>query len=201
MFDNIDFKEFWNDCEYSEENYHSADFTEELLHDIETELGYKLPKAYIELMKTHYGGMVNFDCCPCDSPTSWAEDHICISGIMGIGREKEYSLCGELGSQFMIDEWEYPAIGVAICDCPSAGHDMVFLDYRECGKDGEPCVVHVDQELDYKITKLANTFEEFINKLCVIDDDNDSTDINTNSGFRISEEWVKQMAANLHNKN
>lgn len=34
----------------------------------------------------------------------------------------------------MIDEWEYPAIGVAICDCPSAGHDMVFLDYRDCGK-------------------------------------------------------------------
>lgn len=21
----------------------------------------------------------------------------------------------------MIDNWEYPAIGVAICDCPSAG--------------------------------------------------------------------------------
>ena len=49
-------------------------------------------------------------------------------------QEKSCSLCGELGSQFMIDEWEYPAIGVAICDCPSAGHDMIFLDYRDCGR-------------------------------------------------------------------
>ena len=65
----------------------------------------------------------------------------------------------------MIDEWEYPDIGVAICDCPSAGHDMIFLDYRECGRNGEPKVVHIDQEWDYRITVLADNFEEFIRKL------------------------------------
>ena len=43
---------------------------------------------------------------------------------------------------------------------------MVFLDYRECGPNGEPKVVHIDQEFDYKITLLAQNFEEFINKLC-----------------------------------
>ena len=65
----------------------------------------------------------------------------------------------------MIDEWEYPDIGVAICDCPSAGHDMIFLDYRECGRNGEPKVVHIDQEWDYRITVLADNFEELIRKL------------------------------------
>ena len=68
----------------------------------------------------------------------------------------------------MIDDWEYPAIGVAICDCPSAGHDMI--DYRECSPQGEPKIVHIDQECDYKITPLADNFEEFIRGLVNEDD-------------------------------
>ena len=42
---------------------------------------------------------------------------------------------------------------------------MIFLDYRACGPQGEPAVVHVDQENDYKITHLADSFEEFIQGL------------------------------------
>lgn len=42
---------------------------------------------------------------------------------------------------------------------------MVFLDYRECGPQGEPKVVHIDQEWDYRITLLAENFEEFITAL------------------------------------
>lgn len=116
-------------------------------------------------MKQHNGGIPFNTCFPTDSPTGWADDHIAITGIYGIGREKSCSLCGEIGSQFMIDEWGYPAIGVAICDCPSAGHDMVFLDYRECGPLGEPKVVHIDQESDFEITPLAENFENFIRGL------------------------------------
>ena len=82
---------------------------------------------------------------------------VAITSIMGIGCDKIYAICGTPGSQFMIDEWGYPPIGVAICDCPSAGHDMIFLDYRACGPKGEPQVVHIDQERGYTITLLADT--------------------------------------------
>ena len=148
-FEGFDFTSFWGDNEYALKEYVSDPPSDELIASVEEELGCKLPASYIWLMKRHNGGMPVNTCCPTDESTSWAEDHVAITGILGIGRERAYSLCGELGSQFMIDEWEYPAIGVAICDCPSAGHDMIFLDYRACGPQGEPTVVHVDQENNY----------------------------------------------------
>jgi len=97
--------------------------------------------------------------------TSWAEDHIEITGIYGIDKQKQYSILGERGDQFWKEVWGYPNIGIYICDCPSAGHDMVALDYTSCGNNGEPKVVHVDQESDYEITVLASNFQEFIENL------------------------------------
>ena len=179
-FEGFDLTNFWDDNWYALKEYVSDPPSDELIASVEEELGYKLPAAYIWLMKQHNGGIPVNTCYPCDEPTCWAEDHVAITGIFGIGREKSCSLCGELGSQFMIDEWEYPAIGVAICDCPSAGHDMIFLDYRVCGPQGEPAVVHVDQENDYKITHLADSFEEFIRGLeheSLYDPDEDVEDL------------------------
>ena len=179
-FEGFDLTNFWDDSMYALKEYVSDPPSDELIASVEEELGYKLPAAYIWLMKQHNGGIPVNTCYPCDEPTCWAEDHVAITGIFGIGREKSCSLCGELGSQFMIDEWEYPAIGVAICDCPSAGHDMIFLDYRACGPQGEPAVVHVDQENDYKITHLADSFEEFIRGLeheSLYDPDEDVEDL------------------------
>ncbi|MBO1696743.1 DUF2185 domain-containing protein [[Clostridium] symbiosum] len=179
-FEGFDLTNFWDDNWYALKEYVSDPPSDELIASVEEELGYKLPAAYIWLMKQHNGGIPVNTCYPCDEPTCWSDDHVAITGIFGIGREKSCSLCGELGSQFMIAEWEYPAIGVAICDCPSAGHDMIFLDYRACGPQGEPAVVHVDQENDYKITHLADSFEEFICGLeheSLYDPDEDAEDL------------------------
>ena len=165
IFHDFDFSDFWDDSEYSINEYVGEFPTDELILSVEKELDYKLPASYIELMKLHNGGTPKNCCFPTIESTSWAEDHCAITGIMGIGRKKAYSLCGSLGSQFMIDEWGYPNTGIFICDCPSAGHDMIMLDYEKCGKYGEPQVVHVDQEWDYKKTLLAKDFETFIRGL------------------------------------
>jgi hypothetical protein len=106
------------------------------------------------------GGIPNKTCHRTRTATSWAEDHVAITGLFSIGDSKTYSLCGRLGSQFMIDDWGYPPIGGYFADCPSAGHDMLALGYRASGRGREPTVVHVDQERDYAITLVAERFED-----------------------------------------
>lgn len=164
VFDGFNLSMFWYDSDYALREYVCEKPSDELIISIEQELGYKLPASFIKLMKTHNGGVPRNTCFPVSAATSWAENHIAITGIMGIGRDKTYSLCGRLGSQFMIENWGYPKIGVCICNCPSAGHDMVMLDYTDNICE-EPRVVHVDQENDYKITPLAENFEIFIRGL------------------------------------
>lgn len=159
FFADFDLTDFWEQSEYAATNYVSEPLTDELIGSVEQELGYKLPAAYVELMGNQNGGIPKNTAFPTAERTSWAEDHAAIHGILGIGRKKTYSLCGDLGSRFMIDEWGYPEIGVYFGDCPSAGHDMICLDYRKNGKNGEPQVAHVDQEEDYRITFLAENFE------------------------------------------
>jgi len=170
FFKDFNFADFWNESSYSQRDYVEEFPDDEMIASVEEELGYKLPASYIELMRIQNGGLVDKDCFPTTEETSWANDHIAITGIMGIGRNKTNSICGELGSKFMIEEWGYPNDGVYICDCPSAGHDMILLDYSKCGKDGEPEVVHVDQEDEYKKTFLAKNFETFIKGLKEEDD-------------------------------
>jgi len=51
-----------------------------------------------------------------------------------------------------------------------SGHDLFFLDYRACGKDGEPSVVNVDQEGDFRILPIADNFSEFVANLISSED-------------------------------
>ncbi|MDT0529139.1 SMI1/KNR4 family protein [Micromonospora sp. DSM 115977] len=133
--------------------------TDEVLREVEVRLGRILPTAYVDLARRHNGGSLARDAHPTPGRTSWAKDHVGVYTLAAIGRTASFSLCGALGSAFWITEWGYPDIGIYIADCPSAGHDMVALDYRS---PGQPTVVHVDQEWNYQITILAPDFETFL---------------------------------------
>jgi hypothetical protein len=156
--------DFWEDSEFARKHYVGEPVTDLMIASVEKELGYKLPRAYIELLRTQNGGAPKRTNHPA-APTSWAKDHVALTAIFGIDRAKRHSLCGGGGSRFYHEEWGYPDIGIYFADCPSAGHDMIALDYRKCGPQGEPEVVHVDQECDCKITFLARNFSEFLRGL------------------------------------
>ena len=52
MFDNIDFKSFWKESEYINKVCTGENLTDDMVQEAEKRLGVKLPKSYIELMKT-----------------------------------------------------------------------------------------------------------------------------------------------------
>ena len=167
-FENFDWKSFWDNSDGYTDDYAGKAPTDRDILDIEKATGYKLPESYIELIKHQNGGI------PVNNIVT--TDNLCVHlvGIYGIDKDKECSVCGCYGTEFWLEEWGYPAIGLVIADTISGGHDMIFLDYSECGPEGEPMVTLVDQEDDYSQEILADNFEEFI---CKIESDMVITDI------------------------
>lgn len=159
----VDFDDFW-EAEASGEQ-----LTEAMVAEAENTLGYKLPKSYVALLATQNGGRLQKRIFPTNMPNSWAEDHVAVLEICGIGGK--YDLLGVDGSEQYIQKLGYPAIGVVIGHTPSSSHDTIMLDYRTSGITGEPRVVHVDIHTADKpiITPLAVDFETFL--LGLIDED------------------------------
>lgn len=104
-FATFDFADFWDDCEYSQQNYQEPPPSDALIAELQAELGYRIPDAYIALARRHNGGLLQRSCHPMDEATSWAEDHVQVCGLYALGRQKPYALGGEFGSRFMQEEW------------------------------------------------------------------------------------------------
>lgn len=170
-FTAADLEGLWDDCDYSREKYTGSAPTVDEIASVEAELGYRLPAAYKALMTQHNGGMLMRNAFPNALMRDWTPAAYSVESIYGMDRSKEYSLCGSMGSRFWMDEWRYPAIGVVIGDTISAGHQMIVLDYSDCGPEGEPCLVSIDQESDYEISYLADNFAQFIRSLVPAEDD------------------------------
>ena len=175
-FDEDVLKNLWNNDKYSLKEYVGKFPTDEDLKKAEKDLGYRLPESYKVLMKNQNGGELRKNNFEGPFKRNWASVIFDVEYISGVDSSKRYSLCGEFGSKFWIEEWKYPNIGIAICGTSSGGHDMIFLDYSDCGPEGEPCVVHIDQEGGYEITYLADNFKDFIDGLFPSLEDEDEDD-------------------------
>lgn len=161
-FDEVTLEGLWDDCDYSLEKYVGKAPSESDFAMVEQLLGYRLPVAYKSLIQRHNGGLLNKNTFKNPLQHDWTPSTYSVESIFGVDFEKPYSLCGDMGSKFWNEEWGYPNIGLAICDTISGGHNMIFLDYSDCGPQGEPCVVEIDQESDYEMTYLADNFKSFV---------------------------------------
>lgn len=137
------------------------ELSEGLVAKAEQKLGVRLPRAYLDLLTARNGGTPRRRCFMTERPTSWARNHFQIQTLIGLGYED--GIDGEFGSQYMIQEWGYPIIGVVVFDTPAGGPDTVMLDYSACGAAGEPRVVYVDEDRSVRV--VADDFGEFVSRL------------------------------------
>lgn len=133
--------------------------TPERVSEVEAEMGFRLPAAYLEVLRERNGGELVDDCFGTEFRSSWGGDYFQVGLLLGIG-PSEVSL---LDSKYMIDEWQIPVDGLLISSTPS-GHDWVLLDYGDCGPQGEPAVVYVDDGSpdDNVVHRVADTFADFL---------------------------------------
>lgn len=132
-----------------------------LIAEAERKLRVRLPSAYLRLLAERNGGTPQRRCLRTERPTSWARDHVQVRTLLGLGYDDGAD--GAYGSEYLIREWGYPAIGVVVFDTPAAGPDTVMLDYSVCGPSGEPRVVYVDD--DRSVLLVASDFGELVAKL------------------------------------
>ena len=142
MFDNIDLNDFWDKEEHG--YIEPEPFSEETLQEIEKEIGYKFPQSYITLMRVQNGGRPYNTSVGC---TGWE-----IGGIYGISKDSIEKY------KFWTEEIGCPNEFVPVCTS-AFDNDVIFLDYRKCGNDGEPLVVGIDAE-DDTIGFIAKDFEQ-----------------------------------------
>lgn len=165
IFHDFDFSDFWVGSQYERETCVGSSLNADLVASIEEELGYKLPQSYVELARFQNGGIPKNTCHATATPTYWAANYSAIAEILPIDRKPDFALCGKSGSKYMMGEWGYPPIGVLFGHCPSGGHNMLCLDYRDAGPGKEPTVVDVEAEPFVAITFVAKDFETYIRGL------------------------------------
>ncbi|MER7848357.1 SMI1/KNR4 family protein [Kitasatospora sp. NPDC096077] len=148
---------FWNGGDFGVQE----PLTDEMVQEAERELGVTLPLALLDLLRVQNGGVVadDHDAFPANQPTSWSEDHVPFDHLMGIGRDE--GATSLLDTPYLVEEWGLPTPLVLLS---GDGHCWIGLDYRMCGRDGEPSVTWFETDLNAELV-LADDFCSFVEGL------------------------------------
>lgn len=135
--------------------------TDQAVRDAERLLDVTLPASLIDLLRVQNGGQVTGarNAFRTDRPTSWSEDHVPFDHVMGIGhRENTVSL---LDSPYLVEEWGLPSPVVLLS---GDGPCWIALDYRACGRYGQPSVGWFEADFSVELV-LAADFGSFVEGL------------------------------------
>ncbi|MFG3497919.1 SMI1/KNR4 family protein [Streptomyces sp. NPDC047928] len=135
--------------------------TQATVADAEQVLGLRLPASLLDLLRVQNGGVVTAarNAFPTNQPTSWSEDHIPFTELMGIGTSGHgLSL---LDTPYLAEEWGLPSPIVLLS---GDGHYWTGLDYRATGVSGEPSVSWFDTDSGAELP-LAADFRAFVEGL------------------------------------
>lgn len=144
----------WNDI--PDDPNRLPTLTEEVLKEVETRLGVKLPDDYLEAIRIQNGGYVENR----DLPITWngQDDIALVDSIAGVGLNK-----GLIESKALLTEWgveDEQLIAFA-----GDGHFFLVFDYRE---GSEPNIAYIDTDTE-QIDILFDTFSQFSEALTTVD--------------------------------
>lgn len=138
---------------------HNPPLTEQALRQAEQILGVQFPPELVALWQVQNGGYTQGFVFPTLQRTTWADDHVPLQELFGIGAAASPSgIHNVLNSNYMIAEWGLPSNQVLLA---GDGHWWITLDYR---KGGDPRVTWLDVEAGQDI-ELASSFRQFLSSL------------------------------------
>jgi len=141
----------------------------------EHELGVTLPDAYKRMARVHNGGLLYCQGIrPVERQFEWHSDRevYCVSEIFGINRGSSMNIVD--CTRTARDEWGGPD---GLVTLSGDGHWWLCLDYRVCGPNGQPQVVHSENDSETPIGAheaflVAPTFEALLGGLQLDHDGN-----------------------------
>ena len=136
--------------------------TDEMIEMAEKAFGVKLPAGYLNILREQNGGYLQYESFPTSVPTSWADDHINVDRIFGIGKDS-----GIMDTAYLIEEWSLPKDVVLLS---GDGHTWVALDYRKTRENPPVIFIEVDDE---KVIELASDFDAFLSGLYIEEEEPD----------------------------